>query len=453
MFRRQAMVLTVIASATFPAAAGAQSHRHHRANRAHAAADVPAHVATWAYDDGCNGGTGATAALVQGWVSYAESNCGASASKALTDCHGTGRTECTAVAYLDTNKIYGDSVPIAQSAQEGWWLHVPGYGDQAHRLRTSDFGGGYLLNQRNPAVRGWFRNYVQTKLNSYDALMMDDTNASLAAELFDTGQTRSDEITTDAALRDAHEAMASAVTHANGSPLLQIDNGLNVNPYLPTPFGMLNKPSAVNGLIAEGEPMSNGTMTGYYSTLLDDLAYVDHTSNDFIVLLSYDASGALRARRVQAATTLLGYKTDHVVSWSDLEQNSDNLAVWPEQGLVPTRPVQTMGAPTGSGCLAGTGRVCARGGHNDLQVAPGVYRREFAACFNHGSAIGKCAVIVNTTGGAVTIKRAWLTQRYSHQITFVGGDVQSGGTIDVAGAPLTAGATAVGAHDASLLAG
>jgi hypothetical protein len=110
-----------------------------------------------------------------------------------------------------------------------------------------------------------------------------------------------------------------------------------------------------------------------------------------------------------------------------------------------------MAAPGGSGCLAGTGQVCSTGGHNDLQVAPGVYRREFGACYDDGVAFGTCAAIVNTTGSAVTIQSSWLTGVYGHQITFTGGDVQSGGQLSLAGSPFTAGATTVPAHDATLL--
>jgi hypothetical protein len=224
-----------------------------------------------------------------------------------------------------------------------------------------------------------------------------------------------------------------------------------VNPNLPPPFAMLGDPSTVNGVIAEGAPEDNGTLVSYYSTMLDDMAYVDQTPNDFIVLLSYDPSGSLQSRRVQAASVLLGYSPGHTVSWSDLETSSTRLAVWPEEGIVPTSPVQTMGAPGGTGCLAGTGAVCASGGHNDLQVAPGVYRREFAACENQGVAFGACAVIVNTTGSPVTVQPGWLTQTYQHQVTMTGGDVQSGGTVNLAGAPFTAGATTIAPQDAAIL--
>ena len=148
---------------------------------------------------------------------------------------------------------------------------------------------------------------------------------------------------------------------------------------------------------------------------------------------------------------LLGYSPGHLADWADLEQNSNNLTVWPEEGIYPTTPRQSMGSPGGSGCLAGTGSVCSNGGHNDVQVAPGVYRREFGTCYNQGAAIGPCAAIVNTSSSAVTVSPSWLSLSYGHQVTFNGGDVQSGGSVNLAGADFTPGATTVGAKDAILL--
>jgi hypothetical protein len=217
---------------------------------------------------------------------------------------------------------------------------------------------------------------------------------------------------------------------------------------------MLNRPAGVHGLIAEGVPWSDGSMppsSWQFTTLLDEMAYVNHTARGFVALLSYDQSGSPTARRVQEGTVLLGYSPGHTVSWSDLEQSSSDLAVWPEEGLYPTRAVQTMAAPGGSGCLEGNGALCTIGGHNDLQVASGVYRREFKACFDRGAPIGSCAVVVNTTGSPVTVRGAWLTLAYHHRITMSGGDVQSGGAIDLAGAPFTADSTSVPGNDALLL--
>jgi len=416
-------------------------------------ASVPSHVPTWAYDDGCNGGSGASASLVRQWLTYAESNCGPRATKAMSDCVAGGVSYCTPVAYLDTGWIYATgSVPIAADASESWWLHRPGYTDSAHRVYINANGGGNILNDSVAAVQGWFQGYLRTNYDEYPALMMDDSGPSLSSTLWGTGLTSTQEITSDAQLQASHEAMAGALTHSDGTPYLQIDNGLNPNVYLAQPFGMLNHPDSVRGLVAEGSPISFGTLTNYYSSLLDSLAYVDATANDFIVLLSYDNSASARARRVQAATELLGYDGEHVVSWSDLERDSGDLSVWPEEGIVPTEPLQSMSPPGGSGCLAGVGVICSQGGHHDLEVAPGVYRREFADCYDQGIPFGPCAAIVNTTGSPVTIQRSWLSQPYGHEITFDGGDVQSGGTVNLAGAPFVPGTTTVPADDAALLA-
>jgi hypothetical protein len=413
---------------------------------------VPTHIETWSFDDGCNGGKGASASLVQNWLTYAESNCGAP-TKTTSDCHSGGTSYCKAIAYLDANKIYADSVPIAQDAQENWWLHQPGYTDSAHRLVFSDarWGSAQLLNQANPAVDSWFQNYARTNFSSADGLMMDDTGASANEQLYGTGFSSSQEISSDTAMTAAHQQLAASVTHADGSSFTQIDNSVNVNPWLPNPFALLNHPGSVVGLLAEGVPESNGTLTPYYSTLLDDMAYVNYQPNAFIVPLSYDANGSLTSRRVQAASILLGYSPGHEVSWSNLEQSNANLSVWPEEGIYPTQPVQTMGAPAGANCLNGNGQVCSTGGHNDVQVAPGIYRREFKSCFNGGTGFGPCAVIMNDSSGAVAVPSSWLTQSYAHQITMNGGDVQSGGTVDPAGASFTAGVTTVPAGDALLL--
>lgn len=416
------------------------------------AASVPIHIATWAYDDGCSGGASAAASLVRRWVSYAESSCGPDARKALSDCHAGARRYCTAVQYLDASKLYrSGSVPVAVDARESWWVHVRGRDDAAHRAFVPAYGGGFQLDQSNPAVVAWFQRYVRARLDRFDALMMDDMAAGLKAQFGVAVQ----ELPSDAALRAAHARLSGALRHVDGKPFVQIDNGVRANPYLASGTLLLGQPASVRGVIDEGEPIVNGQMPNPvwgYPTLLDEMAYVDGTTDGFDVLLSYDPSGSLRARRVQVATVLLGYAPGHTVSWSDLEQRSRDLAVWPEEGIVPTRPVQSMTRPAGAGCLAGGGRVCSVGGHNDIVVAPGVYRREFGACYDQRIAFGRCAVIVNSTGAPVVVRRAWLTGSFRHVIGMVGGDVQSGGRIDLDGVRFVGGSTVVGAHDALLVA-
>ena len=291
----------------------------------------------------------------------------------LNDCHGGGVHYCTAIAYLQSSIIYTDS-PLARiPVPESWYLHEPGYSDAAHRLRTSAYGGGYYLNQSNPAADAYFASYVKASYNDYDGLMVDDTGASMPSQFFGTGLASSEEISNGGELVAAHEQMAGSLTHVGGSPFLEVDNGLGANPWLSTPFPLLGHPGLVNGLIAEDVPEDNGVLINpawAYPTMLDEMAYVDHTPSDFMVLLSYNYDGSAAARRMQAASVLLGYSRGHIVSWSDLEQDNRDLAVWPEEGIVPTRPRQSMRRPRGNGCLQGSGRVCTRGGHTQPRGRP-----------------------------------------------------------------------------------
>ncbi|MFZ0042461.1 MAG: hypothetical protein WAK93_14210, partial [Solirubrobacteraceae bacterium] len=94
---------------------------------AQAVTDAPpplttAHIPTWAYDDGCNGGAGAPGRLVRQWVTYAESNCGPTDTKARSDCHSGRRIACDVMQYLDTNWEYAEgSIPLTREASYGWW--------------------------------------------------------------------------------------------------------------------------------------------------------------------------------------------------------------------------------------------------------------------------------------------------------------------------------------------
>ena len=188
-------------------------------------------------------------------------------------------------------------------------------------------GGGYLLNQFNPAVRAYFQSYVRANYGSSDGLLMDWQSPSLAQELYYStcGCSRTSEISSDAALRASHEQMATALTHRNGAPFIQADNTLPPNPYLPQGMDMLNHAAGMDGWVVEGEPMSGGQFVQYYSTLLDQMAYIVNRTHGFIVLLSRRPDGAphqAQSRRVQEATVLLGYGAGQVVDWADLEQGT-----------------------------------------------------------------------------------------------------------------------------------
>ena len=419
------------------------------------------HVPTWAVDDGCNAGIGVSTALVHQWLTFAQSDCGAGGDhKARADCRSGAHRYCLVMQYLDTDWSFAQGlVPLAALSgvsKSSWFLHEPAP-NAASPIYSRFSGGGYLVNQADPGVRSFFRSYVRQYFNRDDGLMMDEQSAGLAQELYYStcGCSTTDEIATNRALQNAHRALSAALVHRDGSPFLQVDNSLPPNPFLPQGFDLIDRRHGVDGLITEGEPMQYGVFDPNYSTLLDQIAYVETRTRGFVVPLSHGTVGApqlLRSRLVQEATVLLGYRPGRLVDWPDLEQGSPDLSVWPEEGIYPNGPVETMRAPRGRGCLAGNGAVCRAGGHLSIEVARGIYRREFRSCYYRGVLFGACAAIVNSTTKPVTARRRWLRLAYSHQIALIGDDVQSGGSVAVHGGRFAPGSSIVPPQDAILLA-
>lgn len=75
----------------------------------------------------------------------------------------------------------------------------------------------------------------------------------------------------------------------------------------------------------------------------------------------------------------------------------ENDTTFPEESIVPTEPL--VATPL-------SGNVAA------FQTSPGVFVREYAACYESGVSIGYCAAVVNTNGSPTEI--SGLTQRYAH---------------------------------------
>lgn len=384
------------------------------------------------------------------------------------------------MSYIDTNLDWsraglGMAVPSctrakadpATCANEAWFVHQPGYHDRQHRLTwtSATLGSAYLLDGADPSFDRFVVAYAHRTLSAFDGLMVDDVGASAAEQLYGDANpiyTSSDELRTDAAVQQSHVTLAGELAPS----FLQVDNGLVVNPSDPPAFALLNRPAAVVGLVSESYPENSSTnaLASWYSTGLDDMAYLEHApqlAKNFMVLLGYNSSGMLFARRVQEATVMLGFEPGKIVDWADLDEDKPGLAVWPEEGLYFTQPLQTMQMPSGPSCLNGLGGPCAHG-HADLQVAAGantheqtggagVYRREFRECFLRGVPIGGCAAIMNDTNRPVAVSGSWLTQHYRHEVTMVGGELQFGGRLDIRGARFTPGATTIAPDDAVLL--
>ncbi len=427
-------------------------------NKAHTTAAVPFHIPTWAYDDGCSGGAGVRASVVRRWLSYGEANCGPHRTKVLSDCHANHAVYCKVMQYLDTDWNYPDGpVPTRTANRRNWWLHNPAP-HQRQPVYSPYLGGGHLINQRKSDTRRFFQSYVRRYFNSFDGMLMDWQSPNLSMELYfsSCGCSRTAEIHSNADLRSGHQAMSASLTHRDGTPFLQFDNSFADNPNLEQGFMLLNHKIGVIGLMGEGVPEDYGQLASFYTTVLDEVAYIATKTDSSAMLLSRGDAGASyepRSRRVVEATMLLGFVPDRLVDWSDLEHGKGHsLAVFPEAGIYPTGPVQSMAAPGGRGCLAGRGVVCSTGGHNSIRVASGVFRREFSACYNQGVEFGPCAAIVNTSGKAITVSPSWLRQTYAHRVTLIRGDVSAGGRINLTGASFTPGVTRIPAKDAILLA-
>jgi hypothetical protein len=445
-------------------------------------------------------------------LSIAETKCATGESNpALQSCHRAGVTYCTVLQYFDPSLAWSRGGPLYEPlmsagqgggpAPEQWYVHSGSGCDRRSRVTfsSSRYGTTDLLYQGNGTLADggvnrcwaalgspyepfpdWLDVYANRNYGQWDGLMVDDMGAT-----FSPGYT---ELPTQEDSVAEHSFLAGQlVDWRTGTHFLQVDNSWSSSPYQPPPTALYDDSDRVQGLIMEGAPWSSAaggdeyTITpdsnGHpapwvYENVLDSMAWVDHetASDDFLVLLSYDpgnypnplaAGNQLEGRLVQEATVLLGYAPGKIVDWADLENpddwpenesdpDSEDLAIWPEEGVYPTDAVQSMGAPRGSGCMTGHGPDCTSGGHNDLRVLkvgagayPSggyVYRREFRDCFNRGAPIGPCAAIVNDSGTPETVLGSWLGQSYRYVITPEPGarnnhgwDVQSGGWVNTCG--------------------
>jgi len=427
---------------------------------------APSHIPTWAYDETGGEGSGASALLVQNYLTYAEGSEGN--DKAQSDCDGAGPSPCSSVFYFDPNFIYDApscttriAALFMAAASESWFVHETGYSDAAHRVRGSYQGSCngsaittpvYLTDQLNPAVDAFFTSYMQTYANNWDRYFMDDTSASVLTQAYGPGGgfcgnnppddycTSTQEYPTDASVVTAHMALFAALNRTNGASMTGFFNGIG---FTQAEYN-LNLVSASNGRAlgaACEECVVNAGTLEYtnYPRVLDAMATANATTGASFVELStgYSPAGSaaqIGQRLVTTAMAWLGFNGSSPIVFPNLEDNTGDLAIWPEDGLYPERPLQSMNA-----------------GASDIAVASNVWRREFAACFLNGSPIGPCAAVVNGTASPATIASSWLTQTYGHVVTLVGGDIESGGSVALAQTAFTANATEVPAAGAVLL--
>jgi hypothetical protein len=424
----------------------------------------PYHIATWANDLYFSEGSLANPAQVSKYVSYAES--GLNNSKALDDCKSFPGT-CKSVYYFDPSDVYfsttcpyAPDAAIIAAASENWFVHQQGYTDSAHRVNGvmhQNCNGTTLqipiwtTNDGSASVQAWWNAELQNNADGFDLGFMDDTQSRVVDQYYYRSGggclpwpslcSTTQEVTDDASVRAGHVSFVNAMTHRNGQPWKFAFNSLNFDgQQVSVSVQLLTATSRFVAGVCEGCAISNGRIEAQnYSRILDTMNAVNATPGAFI-LHSTDrapngSSTEISERLITTGLVWLGYSEGHTIAWPDLEDSSQSLAVWPEDLLYPSDPIQTMGS-----------------GSNDLQVIPGVWRREFRSCYQAGVPLGPCAALVNSTSNGVVVQASWLTQAYGHIVSLTGGDIISGGSASVSSAAFQPGTTAIPASGALLLA-
>jgi hypothetical protein len=410
------------------------------------------HIATWAMDEYWAQGEYASTAEVREYVSFAEG--GYDNAKAATDCSGSG--VCHAVFYVSPNQIQGacstgSDTGFTNTAPESWYVHEAGYTDKEHRVqgyRTADCNGTaeqvpvYVANGDIAGTQAYFREYLQTYADNWDYVLWDATGWDVADQMYGPGGgfcggsicSTTEELPTNASVVSEHSALANGLVHKNGAPVKIFANG---NPNI---AAEMSASSHFAGGMCENCVVDEGTLrTSMYATVLTYMALADATPGAEFVEYNDGASptgssAQIEQRLVTTAVAWLGYSEGHTIVAPNLEDNTTNLAVWPEDMLYPTDPLESMSTSP-----------------SNIAVATNVWRREFASCYDNGTAIGPCAAIVNGNGGAVTVSSTWLRQTYGHVVTLSGGDVLSGGSVSLTATAFYANSTYVPAGGALLL--
>ena len=416
-----------------------------------APAQVPNHIPTVAYDENAYQGENASSADVQRLLTYGVGGLGN--AKAVRDCAGSNR--CYSLFYFDPHLVYDSAqCPYAAdkqffpAASENWFVHQPGYSDQAHRVSgtyTQTCKGQritipvYAVNVSNPAVQRYFASYLQQNGDNWDYYEMDDTATTVTDQLYGPGGgfckamgtlngycTTSQEVGDDNALQLAHTNFVNGLNHRNGQPMRFVFNSIKFGSGGARLSLLFSSPRIV-GAVCENCIVNNGAFRPeMYAKVLDAMAAVDAVKGKQFVELNTGkapdgSSDQVAQRLATTAVAWLGFADGQTVVWPNLEFSTNNLAVWPEDQIYPTQPVQTMAKS-----------------NTELSVAPSVWRREFRACYMNGKPIGPCAAVLNGSGTPVVPSSSWFRSSFGHAVGLRGGDALSGGSVDLKSAPVAA---------------
>jgi hypothetical protein len=462
---------------------------------------------------------------IQTWLSFAEAGIQVNGQpqKAFYDCPSDG--PCKNVVYYDPVKVFLTCWPdkdfISENSGEAYYLHSGSPASASNRIsRTRKackaLTTAYFPNLSNPAVGQWFaKRYLWRIPENTNTVMFQDDSGARCKGRFAYGKTLipnelQSGLSCEASMVSSLRTVADQIRWQDGKGVPAILNAFDV---LPTEAAN----TASVDLIAPGSQIiggieENGEIYGtkftprvvfgdvntaslVYARNPEALYGFDATANPApgssnacvdSINNTEDSCGALQLRRDMLASFWLALREGRTFIWENFTFSGNAccggakvLAVYPEASIYPTDPIQALKTfdprvPTtdGSGCgpQPGVGGiqsfVVQCGTLNDGKTPAGVYVREFRQCYNFGQLVGtgQCAVVMNTTSGAVIVGH-WFTKSYTNSMVLGtgptdGADVLTAGcgdgrcprsAIDPVGAEFTIGKTAVPSFDALFL--
>jgi hypothetical protein len=324
-------------------------------------------------------------------------------------------------AYVDPSIQFDPKQDYSPLYSEDESTFLRGCSGSRATIRRGDLSG-FFMDQGSPAYRSRVRAYVDEEMRGkYDALFVDDVFA-------------------------AHFTFGS-VTNAPCSRSFEREREAT--------FGLwshLGMPVIFNGLgdapddgrtdpISQAALAGPGALGGMYEFCLSTNTTMDHTLMNkrvdgawrsaenshletvaqrkmFVCYAGSDTPGDSEAGRVERAyvyaSFLLVYQPAHSVLELAASSARRRVSVFPETTLVALQPRSAQPRDVDA-----------------LRTPTGAYAREYARCYVHGVAIGKCAAVVNPSA---TQTVAIGLHGYAHALALHGGAIPDGGTVSTDGA-------------------
>lgn len=443
--------------------------------------EVPYHVETWAgyHYGGVDEGVESARSTMWKWVTYLDG--GWPYNRDVCDVRGH---PCQTVDYINaSNQYFGEcgwsaavvygGLTQQHTLAESAWLHVKPPLAYATRIFNNHYtrcvagtaNTGLFINKKSVSGAGNALAFFNTFLNKRyrqrwpDYLMNDDVD--LFNNLWPT-RLSAYEYRSWLDLQNAQAAFLGGEVNKNGKPQNLFFNGCGDNPAAATGVTLVKMRANIVGCITEDNVNSSAFRNGRVLYSLDNCARVTLNPNGGIFVNGPNSEGGVVARRRATAFNMLCYVPGREVFWEEEEWGSKYVNVFPEEGIYPTLPIQSMRMPahcpdeelssTGPGNDGAGIDPCKAHGHNDLLISgtKTVERREFAKCYNRGKHIGRCAVILNADAWPVSVRSNWLTQRYAHTMDMNGGTIDAAGTVTLT-KPITPAGTSIAGYDALFL--